>query len=48
MLAHRRGGVLGIYDHDDRLDERRAAHDLWGTFVQECADGNVVRMRRKG
>jgi integrase len=48
MLAHRRGGVLGIYDHDDRLDERRAAHELWGTFVLECADGNVVRMRRKG
>lgn len=48
MLAHRRGGVAGIYDHDDRLEERRAAHELWGTFLLECADGNVVRMRRKG
>lgn len=48
MLAHRRGGVAGIYDHDDRLDERRAAHELWGEFLLECADGNVVRMRRKG
>jgi integrase len=46
MLAHRRGGVAGIYDHDDRLEERRAAHELWGAFVLECADGNVVRMRK--
>jgi integrase len=48
MLAHRRGGVLGIYDHDDRLDERRAAHELWGAFVLKCADGNVIRIQRKG
>jgi integrase len=48
MLAHRRGGVAGIYDHDDRFDERRAAHELWGEFLLKCAGSNVVRMQRKG
>lgn len=48
MLAHRRIGVAGIYDHDDRLEERRAAHELWGEFLLRCADerGNVVAMRK--
>jgi integrase len=47
ILAHRRVGVAGIYDHDDRLEERRAAHELWGEFLLKCAASNVVRMRRK-
>jgi integrase len=46
ILAHRRVGVAGIYDHDDRLEERRAAHELWGEFLLKCAGGNVVRMQR--
>ena len=48
MLAHRRVGVAGIYDHDDRLEERRAAHELWGAFLLQCAGerNNVVAMRR--
>ena len=48
MLAHRRVGVAGIYDHDDRLDERRKAHELWGEFLLQCAGSNVVRMQRRG
>jgi integrase len=47
ILAHRRAGVAGIYDVDDRLEERRAAHELWGDFLLKCAGGNVVRMQRK-
>jgi integrase len=47
ILAHRRAGVAGIYDVDDRLEERRAAHELWGEFLLKCAGGNVVRMQRK-
>lgn len=46
ILAHRRVGVAGIYDHDDRLDERRKAHELWGEFLLQCAGNNVVRMQR--
>jgi len=30
------------------LDERRAAHELWGEFLLQCAGSNVVRMRRQG
>jgi len=47
MLAHKRPGIAAVYDVGDLLDERRTAHELWGAFLLECADGNVVRMRRK-
>lgn len=48
MLAHKRTGVEGIYDHHDRLDERRAAHETWAEFLIKCAkDGEkVVRLRK--
>jgi len=48
MLAHKRPGIAAVYDVGDLLEERRTAHEMWGAFVLECADGNVVRMRRKG
>lgn len=37
MLAHRRKGILATYDHDDRFDERREAHFLWGNFVLDLS-----------
>jgi integrase len=47
MLAHRRVGIAGVYDHDDRLDERRAAHELWGDFlVKLSGERKVVRLRK--
>jgi integrase len=48
MLAHKRSGIAAVYDVGDLLDERRAAHELWGEFVLKCADGNVIRIQRKG
>jgi integrase len=51
MLAHRRPGVWGTYDQDDRFDARHNAHVQWGDLILDCADrkppkGNVVTMRR--
>lgn len=37
MLAHRRKGILATYDHDDRFEERREAHFLWGNFVYDLS-----------
>jgi len=46
MLAHKRPGIVGVYDVGDLIDERRAAHEKWGAFVLECAGSNVVRINR--
>jgi len=47
ILAHRRPGIASVYDVGDLLDERRAAHEMWGAFLLECADSNVVRINRE-
>ena len=47
ILAHRRLGVVGIYNHHNLLDERRVAHEMWGEFLMQCAGSNVVRMQRR-
>jgi integrase len=46
ILAHRRPGIASVYDVGDLLDERRAAHEMWGEFLLECAGSNVVRISR--
>lgn len=50
MLAHRRTGISAVYDHDDRLEERRAAHELWGEFLLKCAGErrNIISLRNRG
>ena len=49
MLAHRRPGIVGTYDADDRFDERREAHVMWGEFLIKLGGKppTVVRMTRK-
>jgi integrase len=47
ILAHRPPGMGRHYDHDDRRDERRAAHELWGDFLIKCSgERKIVRMRK--
>jgi integrase len=49
MLAHQQPGIRGTYNRDDRLEQRRAAHILWGNFLLKCGNSstNVVRLRKR-
>lgn len=48
MLAHRRPGIIGTYDTNDRFEERRKAHVMWGEFLLALADKpKVVKLPRK-
>jgi integrase len=38
-LNHDLGGLIGIYDKYDYLDERRSALELWASFLEECETG---------
>jgi integrase len=48
VLGHVNGGVRGIYDRYDYLDEKREALELWAARLREIVDpppGNVVPLR---
>jgi integrase len=51
-LNHTVGGLVAVYDKHDYLTERRAALNLWASFVLACEKGqswktdNVVPIRR--
>ncbi|MBE2895702.1 integrase arm-type DNA-binding domain-containing protein [Pasteurellaceae bacterium HPA106] len=40
-LAHTIQGVRGVYNRAQYLKQRRAALQLWGDYVQECAGGEI-------
>jgi integrase len=52
-LNHSLGGLVAVYDQHDYLTERRAALELWASFLLTCEsgrewalpDGNVVPLR---
>ena len=48
-LNHRPGGVAGVYDRAERIDERGAALQRWADHVDALlgGGGNVVPLRRK-
>lgn len=47
ILAHKKKGMQAIYNRYDLIDERRAAHELWGDFLIKLADERkIVRLRR--
>jgi integrase len=35
VLAHQRGGIVGIYDRWHRLPEKRAALEAWSKFLAD-------------
>jgi integrase len=48
VLAHRRPGMAGVYDHHDYFDEKRAALDLWAARLRSIVNpppANVVKLR---
>jgi integrase len=52
-LNHSLGGIVGIYDQHDYLDERRKALTIWADFLSHCETGrewrpagNVVQIRK--
>ncbi len=48
-LNHSLGGLVGVYDQHDYMTERRAALELWSTFIQACESGkdwNVIPLRK--
>jgi integrase len=52
-LNHSLGGIVGIYDQHDYLDERRKALTTWADFLSHCETGrewgpagNVVAIRK--
>lgn len=55
-LNHTLGGLLAVYDVHDYLTERRAALEVWTSFLMACESGrewmpmsdNVIPMRRPG
>jgi integrase len=38
-LNHSLGGLVGVYDQHDYMTERRAALELWASFVVACEVG---------
>jgi integrase len=40
-LNHKIGGIIGIYDQHDFLDERREALERWTAFLVACESGAV-------
>lgn len=38
-LNHSLGGLVAVYDQHDYLTERRAALELWASFLQACESG---------
>lgn len=49
-LNHKVGGVEGIYDRHDYIDERREALTKWAAFLECCETGkdwNVIPLRSK-
>jgi Arm DNA-binding domain/Phage integrase family len=51
ILAHKRGGISGIYDTYDRLPERRAALEQWANYVTGLVNprpANVIPMSKTG
>ena len=50
VLAHVRGGIKGVYDQHDYLDEKRDALMQWGARLRSIVEpapvvSNVVAMR---
>lgn len=39
-LNHSLGGLVGVYDQHDYMTERRAALEVWATFVVACEAGD--------
>lgn len=49
-LNHSLGGLVGVYDQHDYLEERRQALNLWATFLEQAERGepwNVVPIGHK-
>jgi integrase len=52
VLAHAYGDVHEVYDHYDRLPQKRAALEMWERHLrkviadQPLTDGNVLPLRR--
>ena len=40
-LNHSLGGLVAVYDQHDYLTERRAALELWASFVRACEEGKA-------
>jgi integrase len=47
VLAHQRGGVVGIYDRWHRLPEKRAALEAWSKFLADLIRPRPVGTGRK-
>jgi len=43
VLAHQRGGVVGIYDRWHRLPEKREALERWSRFLEELIRPRPVK-----
>ena len=44
-LNHSLGGLVGVYDQHDYLKERRAALELWATFLHACETGEAIQSK---
>jgi hypothetical protein len=50
-ISGSRGGIAGVYNRSELLDERRAALERWAKHVAGLVSGkpeNVVTMRKRG
>ena len=51
VLAHKRPGIAGVYDHYDYLDEKREALELWAKALRDIIEpppSNVITLQAAG